>query len=95
MKLTKIFTFLKENNLLVFAKEKLIEVVDKNKDELKPKINEYIQEKSPKVKDFLLNTLIKKIKFGFPMCMFKGLVKKTISKNFDKVVEFILTQVNK
>jgi len=95
MKLSKFLTILKENNTLVYVKEKLIEVLDKYKDELKPKILEYIQEKSPKVKDLLLNDLFNKIKFGFPICLFKGIIKKTVKKNFDKIIDFILNQIEK
>ena len=51
MKIFKIFTFLKESSVLVTIKTKLLKLIDKNKDKVKNKLEEYIANKSPKIKD--------------------------------------------
>lgn len=90
-----LFTFLKENKILVVVKTKMLNLFGKHKDDLKEKANAYIQEKSPNVKEKLVNFIINNIELPIYLKPFKGLVKKTINKNFDKLVDFILTQLNK
>lgn len=90
-----LFTFLKENKILVVVKTRLLKLFNKYKDDLQEKANAYIQDKSPDVKDKLVNIIINNIELPFYLKPFKGLVKKTINKNFDKLVDFILAQINK
>jgi hypothetical protein len=90
-----LFTFLKENKILVVVKTKLLNLFDKHKNTIKDKVNVYITEKSPTAKDKLVNFIVNNIELPFYLKPFKGLVKKTINKNFDKLVDFILTQINK
>lgn len=90
-----LFTFLKENKILVVVKTRLLKLFNKYKDDLQEKANAYIQDKSPDVKDKLVNIIINNIELPIYLKPFKGLVKKTINKNFDKLVDFILAQINK
>lgn len=90
-----LFTFLKENKILVVVKTRLLKLFNKYKDDLQEKANAYIQDKSPDVKDKLVNIIINNIELPIYLKPFKGLVKKTINKNFDKLVDFILVQINK
>lgn len=90
-----LFTFLKENKILVVVKTRLLKLFNKHKDDLQEKANAYIQDKSPDVKDKLVNIIINNIELPFYLKPFKSLVKKTINKNFDKLVDFILAQINK
>ena len=86
-----LFTFLKENKILVVIKTKLLKV----KEKLQDKANIYIQEKSPEAKTKLVDFIVTNIDLPIYLKPFKGLVKKTINKNFDKLVDFILVQINK
>lgn len=90
-----LFTFLKENKILVVVKTKLLNLFDKHKDKIKDKANIYITEKSPTAKEKLVNFIINNIELPIYLKPFKCLVKKTINKNFDKLVDFILAQLNK
>lgn len=95
MKFSEIFTFLKENKIFLTVKTKMLKIFDKHKFELQDKTNTYIQEKSPAVKEKLINFIVKNIDLPIYIKPFKGLVKKTLDKNFDKLINFILEQVNK
>lgn len=86
-----LFTFLKENKILVVVKTKMLKV----KEKLQDKANIYIQEKSPEAKTKLVDFIVTNIDLPIYLKPFKGLVKKTINKNFDKLVDFILVQINK
>lgn len=100
----KLFTFLKDNNLLVTIKEKIVEALkktaDKNKDkivekkeELKQVAENYIKDKTPQAKEIAVNFIMSNIKLGFPYNLFKGKIKKVIEKNIDKIAEFILAKI--
>ena len=86
-----LFTFLRENKILVVIKTKMLKV----KEKLQDKANIYIQEKSPEAKTKLVDFIVTNIDLPIYLKPFKGLVKKTINKNFDKLVDFILIQINK
>lgn len=86
-----LFTFLRENKILVVIKTKMLKV----KEKLQNKANIYIQEKSPEAKTKLVDFIVANIDLPIYLKPFKGLVKKTINKNFDKLVDFILIQINK
>ena len=92
--LKKMFTFLKDKNILQFVKKHLVKLVWQYKDELKPKLEEYIQNKTPELEQFVIDLIMNKLEFGFPMCMFKGIIKKTVIKNLDKLVEHVLSKID-
>ena len=52
-----LFTFLKENKILVVVKTKMLKV----KEKLQDKASLYIQEKSPEAKDKLVNFILAQI----------------------------------
>ena len=85
-----LFTFLKENKILVVVKTKILKI----KEKLQDKANIYIQEKSPDAKTKLVNLIMTNIDLPIYLKPFKCLVKKTIDKNFDKLVDFILAKIN-
>lgn len=85
-----LFTFLKENKILVVIKTKMLKV----KEKLQDKASVYIQEKSPEAKTKLVNFIMTNIDLPIYLKPFKGIVKKTINKNFDKLVDFILTKID-
>ena len=62
---------------------------------MQDKASLYIQEKSPEAKTKLVDFIINNIELPFYLKPFKGIVKKTINKNFDKLINFILAQINK
>lgn len=93
MKITKIFTFLKENNILVDIKTKLIKVIGHEKENLETKLKVFLADKSPKVKNAFINYLMSKIQLPFYLKPFKGLVKKVLTKNINRVVEFIVSNL--
>lgn len=90
MKLTKIFTFLKDNNILVEIKSALIKLANKNVSELKHNIAVYLTDNSSKAKESLINYILKEIELPFYLKLFKPVVKKVISKNIDKLTKFII-----
>jgi len=94
MKIFKIFTFLKESSVLVTIKTKLLKLIDKNKDKVKNKLEEYIANKSPKIKDNFITYIIDNIDLPIYLKPFKKIVKKVAKKNIDKLEQFILQQIN-
>ena len=95
-----LFTFLKDNNILVFVKEQIVKIIGKNKDkitvkkeELKEVAENYIKNKTPQAKEIAVNFIMSNIKLGFPYNLFKGKIKKNIEKNIDKIAEFILAKI--
>lgn len=95
-----LFTFLKDNNILVFVKEQIVKIIGKNKDkitvkkeELKEVAENYIKSKTPQAKEIAVNFIMSNIKLGFPYNLFKGKIKKNIEKNIDKIAEFILAKI--
>lgn len=95
-----LFTFLKDNNILVFVKEQIVKIIGKNKDkitvkkeELKEVAENYIKNKTPQAKEIAVNFIMSNIKLGFPYNLFKGKIKKIIEKNIDKIAEFILAKI--
>ena len=72
----------------------IIENYLKIKEKLQDKANIYIQEKSPDAKTKLVNLIMTNIDLPIYLKPFKCLVKKTIDKNFDKLVDFILAKIN-
>ena len=95
-----LFTFLKDNNILVFVKEQIVKIIGKNKEkitvkkeELKEVAENYIKNKTPQAKEIAVNFIMSNIKLGFPYNLFKGKIKKIIEKNIDKIAEFILAKI--
>lgn len=88
--LKKAFTFLKSSNILVKIKTALLPVIQENIKELKPKILLYINDKTPCAKEKLIDFILTKITLPWYLKLFKGQVKNTLNKNFDKVLDFIL-----
>lgn len=93
--LGKIFTFLKDNRILVAVKTKLLTKVEEYKEPFKEKVQKYIETKAPEVKEELVEFILAKVELPFYLKPFKGTVKKVVNKNFDKLVEFINGQINK
>ena len=94
MKLSKIFTFLKESSILVTVKTKLLKLVDKNKDKIKDKLEECMADNAPEIKEKLVKYITDNVELPIYLKPFKGLVKKTISKNINKLEQFLLQQIN-
>ena len=92
--LSKFFTFLKDNKILVMIKTKLLNKIEEIKEPLKDKIQKYINTKAPDVKEDLTEFIINKIDLPFYLKPFKGKIKKVINKNFDKLIEFINNNIN-
>lgn len=95
MKITikNIFTFLKEKNIINTVKLRIAELIENNKDDIKAKIESYVLDKTPTMKDALVNFLISKIELPLIAKPFKGIIKKTISKNLDKIEKFALEKL--
>lgn len=93
MKLTNVFTFLKEQNIIEVIKTKLIEIIEEKKDLVKQELFVIIDGKAPDYKDLAVNWIMNKINLPFPMSLFKGKIKKTLYKNFDKLVDFIKNKI--
>lgn len=93
--LDKIFTFLKDNRVLVAVKTKLLTKVEEYKEPFKEKVQKYIETKAPEFKEELVEFILAKVELPFYLKPFKGKVKKVVNKNLDKLVEFINGQINK
>lgn len=90
-----IFSFLKENKLLVVIKTKLLDLFQNNKDEIKQKVNIFINDKSPTIQEKLVDFIANNISLPFYLKPFKFIVKKTLNKNIDKIADFILESIDK
>ena len=88
-----LFTFLRENKIYIRLREKAIVLLNKKKEETVDKIEEYLRDKSPIAKAKLINWIMANIELGFPFNLFKGKIKKTLEKNFDKLVQFLLLRI--
>ena len=93
--LGKIFTFLKDNKILVIVKTKLLHKLEDLKEPLKEKVQKYIDTKAPEVKEELVEIIVNKIDLPFYLKPFKSKIKKVVNKNFDKLIQFINEQINK
>lgn len=88
-----LFTFLRENKIYAKLREKVMVLLNKKKEETVEKVEEYLREKSPVAKEKLINWIMENIELGFPFNLFRGKIKKTLEKNFDKLVQFILLRL--
>jgi hypothetical protein len=99
IKLNKIFVFLKENNILLEIKTRLLSILEQHKDRIKeklePKIIDYIDNGSEFAKEYIINFVVDEIELPFPINLFKKKIKKTVEKNIDKLVVFLKTQIDK
>lgn len=93
--LDKLFTFLKDNRILVVIKTKLLTKVQEHKEPLKEKVQKYIETKAPEVKEELVEFILAKVELPLYLKPFKGKIKKVVNKNLDKLVEFINDQIDK
>lgn len=93
MKFNDIFTFLRENKLFAEARARVGELLKSKKNELKAYAEEYLKEKSGIVKENAINFIMTHIELKFPYKLFKGAIRKALSKNFDRLVEFILIKI--
>lgn len=90
-----LFTFLKENKILVVVKTKLLKVLENKKEDLKEKVLLFIQEETPQKQEVLVNFIISNIELPIYLKPFKPLIKKTINKNITKIIVFITQQIEK
>ena len=89
MKLSNIFTFLKENRILVEVKTALLQVIEKEHEDLKPKLEVFIKDKTPIIKKVFIDYLLTKVSLPFYLKPFKPIVRKVLDKNIDKLVDFL------
>lgn len=89
MKLSNIFTFLKENRILVEVKTALLQVIEKEHEDLKPKLEVFIKDKTPIIKKVFIDYLLTKVSLPFYLKPFKPIVHKVLDKNIDKLADFL------
>ena len=89
MKLSNIFTFLKENRILVEVKTSLLQVIEKEHEDLKPKLEVFIKDKTPIIKKVFIDYLLTKVSLPFYLKPFKPIVRKVLDKNIDKLADFL------
>lgn len=95
MKFKQILTCLKEGTIMVEVKTKLLTLLEEKKEDIKKILELKTHEASDKYKEKVVDFIMAHIKVGFPMSLFKGKIKKTIEKNYNKIEEFIITQIEK
>lgn len=97
MKITlkNVLTVLNPKNIINEIKCIILELLVENKDDLKLKINSYLTSKTPKMKDLLVNFLLSKVQLPLVLKPFKFIIKNTINKNLDHLVEFIICKIDK
>lgn len=93
--LSKIFTFLKEKNILKIVKNELTKLLLKNEDKIKNELIEIIDKDAVEAKDKLVDFVMNNIELPFPAKLFKGTIRKTIDKNFNKIVKHIKDKLEK
>lgn len=91
------FNFLKENKILKSIKEKIVVILKNDfcelKQDLKDVVNNYIINKTPEAKKIIVDLIINKVEWKFPLNLFKKRIKTVLEKNFDKLVDFILAKL--
>ena len=97
-KVKELLADLKGVNLFIkylseFDESSAIVLLNKKKEETADKVEEYLRDKSPVAKEKLVNWIMDNIELGFPFNLFKGKIKKTLEKNFDKLVQFLLLRL--
>lgn len=90
MKLSNIFTFLKENRILVEIKTALLQVIEKEREDLRPKLEVFIKDKTPVIKKVFIDYLLTKVSLPFYLKPFKTIVRKVLDKNIDKLADFLI-----
>ena len=93
LKGVNLFTFLRENKIYARLRERAMVLLNKKKEETADKVEEYLRDKSPIAKAKLVNWIMANIELGFPFNLFKGEMKKTLEKNFDKLVQCLLLRL--
>ena len=93
LKGVNLLTFLREHKICIRLREKAMVLLNKKKEETADKVEEYLRDKSPIAKAKLVNWIMANIELGFPFNLFKGKIKKTLEKNFDKLVQFLLLRL--
>ena len=93
LKGVNLFTFLREHKIYARIRERAMVLLNKKKEEIADKVEEYLKDKSPVAKEKLVNWILANIELGFPFNLFKGKIKKTLEKNFDKLVQFLLLRL--
>ena len=93
LKGVNLFTFLRENKIYARLRERAMVLLNKKKEEIADKVEEYLRDKSPIAKAKLVNWIMANIELGFPFNLFKGKIKMTLEKNFDKLVQFLLLRL--
>lgn len=88
-----IFTFLRENKVYLEVRARVYDLLVEKKREAQALLTEYVKEKQPAAKTIIIGWIMDHIKLKFPYSLFKGKVKKSLEKNFDKVVEFALIKL--
>lgn len=91
--LKKIFTFLKESNILVDIKTALIPVLEKRVDEIKPIVIMYLRNKTAELKEHIIDYIMENIDLPWYLKLFKKGVKKHINKNFNKILDFTIQSI--
>ena len=89
MKLSNIFTFLKENRILVEVKTALLQVIEKEHEDLKPKLEVFIKDKTPIIKKVFIDYLLTKVSLPFYLRPYKPIVRKVLDKNIVKLADFL------
>lgn len=82
-----------ENEMFLKSEAKLLEILNDKKEELKEIADNKIDEHTPVLKEKLANLITDKLKLKFPLNLFKKTIKKTILKNYDKLVAFLKEQL--
>lgn len=91
--LKKMFTFLKDSNILVDIKTALLPIIQDDLKELKPKVLVYINDRTAYTKEKLIDFILLKIELPWYLKPFKGKIKNVLNKNFDKVLDFVLQAI--
>lgn len=95
MKITlkNVFTFLKENQIILNIKNDILKVLENEKDELIVNFKSYLTNKSDTMNKAFADYILSKIELPLLAKPFKGLIKKTIIKNLDKLEKFIQEKI--
>lgn len=90
LKVKKLFN---ENEMFLTAEAKLLEVLAEKKEDLKEIANNKIDIYTPILKEKLANIIVDKLELKFPLNLFRKTIKKTVLKNYDKLIAFLKEQL--
>lgn len=90
---SKVKKLFNENEMFLTAEAKLLEVLAEKKEDLKEIVDNKVDAYTPILKEKLGDIIVNKLELNFPLNLFRKTIKKTVLKNYDKLITFLKEQL--